>query len=369
MKRNRHFLLGWFFLFSMFGSQVCHGQNNVVTLSQIIAAQKGYSNDIRSFAAKYQDQNQALLSKSKDAVAAGVAGAKVQKRSVFYAVKGIKYLEQSKRISINGTPLTDNGLAPSLMVYDGKHNHMVTNMQVVSGKIVPEGDDQTRDTMTNRAERPLPNPLDFGYRDETYWIGDVLSIGQFKVDGTEQDAQFGPLIRVEGQYYDQQEKLNQQVSFWFAQNFGFLSVRTVVGDAQTKTIYQVDQLKNVHGLWFAVAAHRDMAYTGPTFSLHSDANQFAHYSLLVSNVQVNMVPDSLFNVKLTPGGQLYDEDGYVVYKIGPSGERIVNHAFDAVLRGDPYARTKGWLFVASLTSILLLGLGAFVKWRRRNASA
>jgi hypothetical protein len=75
--------------------------------------------------------------------------------------------------------------------------------------------------------------------------------------------------------------------------------------------------------------------------------------------EVNNVPDSLFEVNIKPG-DILQVDG-TRYIIGPHGERIFQWSDKS---GPARKASLGWLFIASLTGTVMLGLAVMLRRRR-----
>ncbi len=82
-------------------------------------------------------------------------------------------------------------------------------------------------------------------------------------------------------------------------------------------------------------------------------------TITFTDLEINNVPDSLFAANIKPG-DIWQDKG-TRYIIGRNGARILQWSdHDRVNRKMPI----GWLFIASLTTAVLLGLGALARRRR-----
>ncbi len=81
----------------------------------------------------------------------------------------------------------------------------------------------------------------------------------------------------------------------------------------------------------------------------------------VTRFELNNVPDSLFTPQLRTGYRLQDTATREFWRIGPGGEKIF---MDTTSKDEKSSMSFGWLFMASTTALLLLGMGAL--WRRRQ---
>jgi len=158
---------------------------------------------------------------------------------------------------------------------------------------------------------------------------------------------------------DSDDSSADEITFWFSKRHGFLSVRTEVRkpNSKTRTVFRITELQQAGSLWFAKKAVKQ-SFGGPNGSPN------IRHTIGVTDIQLNNAPDSLFDPSLTTGGKLYNQDANVVCQVGPSGEKIIDQRY--VATNERRTIGLGWLFVTSLTTLLLLGLGAFVRWRRRQ---
>jgi hypothetical protein len=84
----------------------------------------------------------------------------------------------------------------------------------------------------------------------------------------------------------------------------------------------------------------------------------------VTGLDLNRVPDSVFQPRLAPGTLLKESESDQHWRIGPRGEWV---AYQPPGRGDSGRMPIGWLFMVSLTSLLIAAMGVILRWRRRPA--
>ena len=88
--------------------------------------------------------------------------------------------------------------------------------------------------------------------------------------------------------------------------------------------------------------------------------------LRVTKFEINNVPDSAFNPNLQPGTYVKDGETNQYWEIGLHGERKY---IDIGANNGTSNIFLNWLFVLSITVLLLLGMGALLRWRRLHKTA
>ena len=94
--------------------------------------------------------------------------------------------------------------------------------------------------------------------------------------------------------------------------------------------------------------------------------------LLVSNkldvtkFVLNSVSGEAFKPDLHHGAYVKDGETNQYWKIGPNGERLY---IDIGANKETSNIFLNWLFVLSITVLLMLGMGALLRWRRLHKTA
>lgn len=337
MRMPTFFVIVGFSLLGMVLTGRVLAQSTAHPLADIISAQSQYPQRIGSIQTNFHAENTL------------VPQGRTQKWDTTYAAKGAKYLEKQKWEGENSPPpVLYNGGASYLVTYD---TSAVTGTQI-----------KTAETKVKKRESPAPHVLSFGYQWNEQWIGDLLKNNDFQLTGTENDPQFGTLYRVAG-VARKGQPYPYSLTFWFAPQYGFLAVRTEAqpSDGQgMKLIYRTTDLVKQGDLWFAKSGVREAYIMGT-----NDVG--VRYTMNVSEIQINTVSDGVFNPTLAAGGKLYDQDANIVYRIGPQGEKVVDRRF--ANNNQNQRMLFGWLFMASLATLVLLGAGFLLRRRRQNRAA
>lgn len=212
--------------------------------------------------------------------------------------------------------------------------------------------------------------LNFGYKVFGQWVCDILQSEQCKLNGTENHPKLGKLYRFSVEKkagllsrLTSKGAAGEQIRFWLAPKYGFLAVRSesegTAPPGHQRLVLRVDRAERRGSIWFPVEDIREW------YSIEGNKETLLSTNhLRISRFELNNVPDSLFEVKLRPGYHIKESETNKYWKVGANGERIpidMNRNEDGVM-------PLGWLFMTSLTSLLVLAAGVFLRWRRRSAS-
>jgi hypothetical protein len=325
-----------------------HAQSREFSLSEIQANHKLYSQRIQSLRARFMAENTSTAALKRVQPTAVYS----ERMKVDYLCKGVKY-------RWNNQP-ADPGANRGDTLFDGKATYLLW-YERTPGTGIPRIVSATK---RGKQFGTPPHVLSFGYQVEgvhsSPWIGDLLQAGTFQLLGIEESARsrFGTLCLVRGVLND------DEITFWFAPKFGFIAVRTEVRPTSEKgyrSTYEIMELLRVNDLWFAKKAVRKMSFY-PSGKLH------LRYKINVDDVTLNSVPDATFELNLPPRRTLYDQDKDVRYIIGANGEQSEDQVYTNSRRFS-LSLMRNWLFIASLTSLLILGMRATVQWHQRHRSA
>ncbi len=326
------------------GTTQAHSRSRGYTLTEIAAAQSLYSQRIHSLQARFWAENVSASALRHAQRTSAVS----QRMEVSYSCKGREY-RWNEQPDGRGQNRGDT-------LFDGKSTYRVWYYRDPDTG-PPRVEAATK---TGRQVGTLPHVLSFGYQVEgmqTPWIGDLLQRNAFQLLGTEESAKFGSLCRVRGVSND------HEITFWFAPRYGFLAVRTEVRPRNGKgygETYEIMELKRASDLWFAQRAVRK-AFFFPAGDLDS------RYVINVGDIALNSVPDSVFKLNLPAGHKIYDQDKDVLYTLGAAGEKTEDQTYTNSRRFS-LALMKNWLFIASLTSLLVLCMRASIQWQQRRMS-
>ena len=179
--------------------------------------------------------------------------------------------------------------------------------------------------------------------------GKAISIGNIQ-----RDNRFDILIPVTVQDASKDENL----TFYFAPKNGWLCVKLEVSDSSQKfkIVNETLRAKQFGDIWLPMLCRR-----GSVDHMEDALPDHEGTWLSVEKYQLDNISDDLFTFKPRPGNLLKRESE--IYRISPSGSEEVVRQIASRNRGySPF----GWLYMASVTSLLVLTIGAFVKWKRKQ---
>jgi len=249
-------------------------------------------------------------------------------------------------------------------LFDGRHQYILVASQYTGQK-----NEIVQGTLFAHPMTSVPI-LSIGYKVFGQWVCDILRDTECRLDGTEHHPDFGTLYRFSVEKksgllsrISNHGDTAEQVRFWLAPKYGFLAVRSESEvKSAARAVHQRLVLRMVRAerrgsIWFPVEGLREWySIAGSKEALLSQDR------LIVNRFELNNVPDSLFRPNLKTGYYIRDNATSKQWKIGPNGERIYIQG-----RRQPISVLPGgWLFVASMTSLLALAMGAFLRWRRRR---
>lgn len=286
-------------------------------------------------------------------------------RHVRWGFKGEKrfrqYIDASDPISPNALHNTISRTCTR--IFDGKRAYLIYSTQY-TGQVSPYVQADVDSVRANEV-----TPLFFGYQYINTWLVDVLRKGHYRIDGTVNDARFGLLYRIsETKTPGTFSRLIgsapglQATRFWLAPKYGFLAVRSEneVDSSQGHQllVFQLKSLVKQDSIWFPTQGVMD------AYSVEDGKNiLLTETEVTVTKFKINNVSDDLFDPHLGPGSFVKDGETNQYWKVGPHGERqYIDLGNKSVLGVQPF----GWLFIASITSLLLLGIGALLRWRNRH---
>lgn len=241
-------------------------------------------------------------------------------------------------------------------IYDGEKqfNLLTSNIEGVSDKIL-QGD-------IRRKRVSKLSPLSFGYVIDDEWVSDVLREGSFTVGTSTPDSQWGLLQEVSEEKQDSNGTLLTRL--WFAPKHGYLVVRSerkLIQSFGGKEIrsqidFNLERVEKRGAILFPIqGTMSDYQFEDGQKKLLSSHN------LIVNQFELNKAPDNLFRIAFMPGTRITDVDTKEYFRIGLNGERI---PIDITGNARTNNRTMGWLFMVSLSTLLVLFMG--VLWRRQQ---
>ena len=201
------------------------------------------------------------------------------------------------------------------------------------------------------------SPLDLGYKADTHWLAEELKSGMFRYVDASEDPAFGTLLHFTGE-----EHSGNQYSVWVAPQFGYLAVRVrddiAMHGVKRALVCETKQIVHKGEVWFPV-----QGLTRVLDTKDGSETLISEEMLTVTALKLNEVPDSLFVPDIPVGAAMKDGATNLYWRVGANGERIY---VDITGKGNATNYLTGWLFMASITSLLVLTVLAYVRWKRKQ---
>ena len=236
-------------------------------------------------------------------------------------------------------------------IFDGKDGYsMLDSNYTNTDKKIVQGDIEHR-------SRNYFSPLDLGYKADTHWLAEKLKSERFHFVDASEDPAFGTLL-----HFVSEEQSNKVYSLWIAPQFGYLAVRVrqdmTPGNVHQALVYETKQIVHKGEVWFPMQGTMQFVDTKEGIE-----TLLTEQTLSVTDLKLNEVPDSRFVPDIPVGAGMKDGATNLYWHVGANGERIY---VDITGKGNATNYWTGWLFMASITSLLVLTVLAYVRWKRKQ---
>ncbi len=267
-----------------------------------------------------------------------------QMSRVEWAIKGSHSYRNTTLLDENG--LSGKNSLTDTSIFDGSVKHDLQSGVGSYGRPINSGYVQRTKHIN------YLSPLVFGLQVGGRWIIDVLKSGSYTLEGVTQDPKFGPLYIVRWQ-----NQKGAKTRFWFAPNYDSLAVRieTESSDGKINAQYLCSDVVSKDGFYFPLNGTKEWrcVQDGRSILLSKEG-------MKTISVDVNKVADTLFDTNLPAGATLFNKDTQEGYRIGADGTKTVDERTAQQWTSFPLQ----WLFILSCTSLILIGVTGFLKWRR-----
>jgi len=196
------------------------------------------------------------------------------------------------------------------------------------------------------------SPLNFGLMIGDTWVSDVVNRNNYTLSKTDNDAKFGEVYILTGEYD------NQVYSLSIAPKYGYLCVRAVYGDTRSEErfTYETTEAKQFGKFWLPMSGHMRFGE-----GKIDEGAAIVEHTVLVSKYKFDPVDDAVFKPNFRSGSLL--REGKESYRLGEDGNRI---PLNLKQPEKPHVDPFGWLFMASVTTLLVLTVLAYVRWKRNQ---
>ena len=262
------------------------------TLAAIQAAQDGYARQIQSVRFQGSQTYHTYSIYNGNKVDEGQT-----KHTYEVASKGALYYSREVGDSRYGTKPNETTHTDEVWTFDGRAMRQV--LTEWNGPV-----DSIRSRQTYHVSAYLPGGgfkphgadevLQWGYKVDGVWIGDMLRRGRPSVEGTVTDARFGPLTVMRCASTTPQGQ-REAVRLWLAPRLGWMAVKTDVQEPGGRSPFTLQatretrQVVRVGALW--VASEGQFKYNTLGLGRRQEVGNLPRH---FTNITLNDVPDSLF---------------------------------------------------------------------------
>ena len=196
-----------------------------------------------------------------------------------------------------------------------------------------------------------PQTLGFCVPEEFKWPDELLSSGRYHVVGERSTAKFGRVIEIEGK-----KDNDTTIRFSVAPERSCRIVESQsIHDGRTIQTTLGNVVK-VDGVWVPSEIVRVIT--------HKDTAVPSTETWTFDKVSVNDVKQSDVQFHPTIGDHNHNLDNEQhSYTIGDNQRKYVEQTVQS-----PYDLAKGWLYMASVSTLLVLTVAGYVKWKRKQLS-
>jgi len=209
-----------------------------------------------------------------------------------------------------------------------------------------------------------------GAIDWMYYIGlqniaDIIRSHSYNSITNSSSPEFGPLVSID---LDAKQvspsDADGKMHIDLAPVFGYAIVRQRYDGKDGYAEQGITKFSKVNGVFLPAVAENKQYTSDKAYSPDGQTIPFRFETTYFTHTNLNHVPDSLFVVKMKPGDIVQDNTSR--YRVNANGKRVLEW-------GDDSTRTRkmilGWLFTASMATMVLLGVGFFLRRRRQGRAA
>ena len=192
------------------------------------------------------------------------------------------------------------------------------------------------------------------------WPSELLRQG-FHIVKTSKDKDFGTLIECSGSLKEwSRYAVTPRLNFWIAPDFGGRVIRTTFLYKSNRSEYVVKKMARKSGIWFPISEE--------ILRYRMDDNKetlISKNEISIHEFSPNRVQEQDINFAYKPGDRVQDVASSSFFRVGANGEKIYKDVQDKDTR--PSYLSEG-LVTGSLISLLVLTVGAYIWWKRKQLS-
>jgi|GEM_PF-4516048 len=283
--------------------------------------------------------NEQIISPSK------LSNKVISTADVYFAYKGNKSYNEFKNWS--------NGNKDTYIVYGGKNTLDITAQS-----------DKQRDVSLS-VDRSSISELQrvlFCYPIENSYFSDkkifqLMDGSSFKYKGESNSLSFGKLV--DFSYSHKQGNFTTVMILSFALKYGYTLVKLETNNSKNQLFYEVLRLGQQNNIYTPIEYEKgwNAIEQGKAIPVKKERYKF-------DEITFDNVEDTLFNANLKLGDNVLEIPSNSRWTEGENGERIYRKGSAA----QQNMMSWGWLFMASVTTLLVMTVLAYVRWKSKQWS-
>jgi len=177
---------------------------------------------------------------------------------------------------------------------------------------------------------------------------EMIRSGQYRFDHSEQDKNYGTVSCFSYQH----EGLPAKV--WLAPERDGLIVRDEYEEEKNTLKFEISDMQQWKGAW---------APKQVTQLIYKDGSLSTKIDIGFDEIRLNELREEDFVYNFMPGYEFVDAATNVSWHIGPHNEKIYD---DRTVVKHRTTMELGWLYMASVTTLLVLTMRAYVRWKQNQ---
>ena len=195
--------------------------------------------------------------------------------------------------------------------------------------------------------------IGFWVSEEKKWPDELLESGRYQVVGKRRSAEYSTVIDIKGATVD-----NHPTRFTVAPEFGYRVIEAETQDENSVYRSELKSLIKINGTW----CPKRFTRTVQSLKGYSPSIQDYYLDKIIVNKAVKS--DILFNAVAGDHNENFRSKNSS-YTLPDGSRKYVTLSND---NQSLFSLVKGWLYIASVTTLLVLTVGAFIKWKRKQLS-
>lgn len=250
--------------------------------------------------------------------------------------------------ALKASPNTD-GVLSTIVVFDGGHTYNLNGFTLDKSnhRVIAKPNVAHTVTEENGLIKSTPNPLEFSHVIDGKWVSDYIRENNLAIDPVSSSSA-SPVFKFQGK-----NKFGHLVSLDILKDkLAISELRQDIKESGISLVQKNKNLQDLNGIFLTKEATREAVNTFGKIESEYVLSDIEYTSDNQKNDYDIVYPKSTVFTS-------YAERK--VYRIGNNGEKMLMYLLGQQQEKKSFA---GIVFVASTASLLLLGMGYYIKWRQ-----